>query len=122
MPHVVFNKKIDLDTLSKNFQIIMEKEPILIRIQDIFVNKEKNIGLIPSLVIDKIHQEFLFEISTKEDKSTLRLYQLTDPEKTQGVKIAMGLVAKLILSTFTDSRIVRTNIEQFIPKRIVNRT
>ena len=115
MPHVVFNKKIDLDILSQNFQTIMEKGSTLIRIHDIFVNKEKNVSLIPALVIDKIHQEFLFEISTKEDKSTLRLYQLTDPEKTSGVKIAMGYVAKLILSIFTDSQIIRTNIEQFIP-------
>ena len=120
MPHVVFDKKIDLELLSKNFQPIFQKEPFLIRIQDIFVNKQKNSCIIPTLVIDSIHQEFIIEIFAKEKKSTLRLHPRTDPEKTDGVKTAMGLVAKLILSIFEDSRIIQTNIQDFIPKRIIN--
>ena len=37
MPHVVLNKNIDLDSLSKKFQDIFQKEPFLIKIQNIFL-------------------------------------------------------------------------------------
>jgi len=52
--------------------------------------------LIPVVVIDKLHQQFLIEISTRKDKTTIRLFTGTDPEKTDGVKMSLGLTAKII--------------------------
>jgi hypothetical protein len=45
---------------------------------------------------------------------------MTDPEKTAGIKTAMGLVAHSVLYVSPYTRIVRTNIEEFIPKKIID--
>jgi len=120
MPHVVFDRKIDLERFSKEFLPINQRDNILIKIEDVFLNREKNTALLPTLVIDDTHQQFMIEITTREQKSTLRLYPSTDPQKTQGVKNAMGLVAHLIISIFANLHITKTNIEEFIPKRIID--
>ncbi len=114
MPHVVFDKKIDLFNLSKNFIPIFQKTPILIKISSIFVEQNGHSALLPTIVIDKSHQEFLIEISTTELKTTIRLYPGTDPEKTDGVKISMALMSKFLIKIFPDVKIIRSNIYEFL--------
>ncbi|MBS3923640.1 MAG: hypothetical protein KGZ37_10935 [Nitrosarchaeum sp.] len=116
MPHIVFDKKIDLFHLSKNFIPIFQKTPILIKIQSIYVEQNGYSALLPTIVIDKSHQEFLIEISTTEVKSTIRLYPGTDPEKTDGVKTSMALISKFLIKIFPDVKIIRSNIYEFIEK------
>jgi hypothetical protein len=82
MPHVVFDKEIDLESLSKEFKETVIKEPFLIKLLDVYTNKERRVALVPAVVIDKLHQQFLIEISTRKDKTTIRLFPGTDPEKT----------------------------------------
>ena len=121
MPHVVFDNEIDLERFSKEFFSILAKENTIIKIEDIFLNREKNTALIPTLVIDEKHQQFMMVLNTREKKSTLRLDPNTDPEKTDGVKQAMGMVTSLILSIFTDLQITKTNIGEFIPQGVIGK-
>ncbi len=122
MPHVVFDKKIDLEIFSKEFQEKIIKKPFLIKILDVFLDRKKRVALIPTIVIDKSHQQFLIEISTRQDKTTIRLFPGTDPEKTDGVKTSLGLVAKLVQEINPNHRITKTNIGEFLladQKRLV---
>lgn len=121
MPHVVFDKKIDLGEFCAKFQPIVRREPCIIKIDDIFLNKERNTALAPSLVIEKSHQGFIMEISAKESKTTLRLYPQTDPQKTDGVKDSLGLMAHQILCVTPDLHITKTNIMDHIPWRIIDK-
>ena len=114
MPHAVLDKKVDLQRLSDEFQEIMEKKPFLIKIQDVFVDRQKRTALLPTIVIDEKNQQFLIEINTREGKSTIRLYPGTDPEKTEGVKTALGLVVRKLQDIFIDTKITKTNIEEYI--------
>ena len=115
MPHVVLNTKIDLEEFSKKFQNIFQEKPILIKITNIFLDTEKRCALVPTLVIDKLNQQFLIEITSRGGKTTVRLYPGTDPEKTDGVKTAMGILVKKIQETFSEAIITKTNIENYIP-------
>lgn len=115
MPHVVFDKRLNLENFSEQFQVVVLKEPFLIKLMDVFLDREKRTALIPTVAIDKIHQQFLIEISTRKDKTTVRLYPGTDPEKTDGVKAALGLVAKTIQESNPDYVITKTNIKEFLP-------
>lgn len=117
MPHVVLNKKIDLEGFSKKFHNIFQKEPFLIKIQNVFLDREKRCALVPTVVIDEKNQQFLIEITSREGKTTVRLYPGTDPEKTDGVKTAMGILVKKIQETFSGAIITKTNIRNFIPTR-----
>jgi len=114
MPHVVFNKKIDLFTFSKNFVPLFQKTPILIKISSIFVEQNGFSALLPVVVVDKSHQEFLIEISTTQLKTTIRLYPGTDPEKTDAVKSSLALLSHFLLKIFPDAKITRSNIFDFL--------
>jgi len=114
MPHIVFDKKIDLEYFSQEFEEIILKTPFLIKLLDVFLDKKKRTALVPAVVIDNIHQKFFIEISTRKDKTTIRLFPGTDPEKTDGVKTSLGLVAKIIQEINPNFKITRTNIEEFL--------
>lgn len=115
MPHVVFDKRINLEELFEKFSPIMKKEPCLIKITEMYIDNEKRKMLLPTVVIDEKHQDFLIEISTNEQKTTVRLYPRTDPEKTDGVKSSLGLVAAFIDKTIPGLSVSKTNISDFIP-------
>ena len=114
MPHVVFDKEIDLESFSTEFKEMMIKEPFLIKLLDVYTNKERRVALVPAVVIDKLHQRFLIEISTRKDKTTVRLFPGTDPEKTDGVKMSLSLTAKIIQEMNPNLKITRTNIDGFL--------
>ena len=114
MPHVVFDKKINLELVSEEFQEKILKEPFLIKILDVFLDRKKRVALIPTVVIDNLHQQFFIEISTRTDKTTIRLFPGTDPEKTDGVKMSLGLVAKIIQEINPNHKVTKTNIKEFL--------
>ena len=118
MPHVVFDKKIDLVEFSKHFQPIIKRDFGIIKLDDVYVNKNNEKALITALIVNDIHQEFMIELDAKENSSTLRLFPMTDPLKTPNVKTALGLVASFILYLSPNAKIIRTNIAQFIEKKI----
>jgi hypothetical protein len=120
MPHVVFDKKIDLKEFSTQFIPIMKRESGIIKLSDVFVDKNNDRALITALTIDEIHQEFLIELDAKETSSTLRLFPMTDPQKTASVKTALGLIASFVLYISPNTRILRTNISEFIARKVPN--
>ena len=114
MPHIVFDERIDLNDFLKKFSMMFKKEPVLIKIQTIFVDKDSMTALLPTVVIDDSHQEFLIEISTRKEKTTIRLYPNTDPEKTDGVKMSMAMLAGQILKLYPHFKITKTNLSDYL--------
>ena len=114
MPHVVFDRKIDLESFSREFKETILKKPFLIKLLEVFLDSKKRTALIPAVVIDKLHQQFFIEISTRKDKTTVRLFPGTDPEKTDGVKTSLGLTVKIIWKMNPNLKITRTNIDGFL--------
>jgi len=49
-----------------------------------------------AIAIDQKTQSFYIVVMKRENKITVRLDPITDPEKTDGVKIALALMAKRI--------------------------
>lgn len=72
------------------------KKPFLIKLLGVHTDKEKRTALVTAIVIDKLHQQFIIGISTRKDKTTIKLFPGTDPEKTNRVKMSLGLTAKII--------------------------
>jgi hypothetical protein len=114
MPHVVFDISIDLVKLQEEFQKIFLKNSSIIKIEDIFVDKNSTSALLPTIVVEEKNQNFFIQILTNSKKTTIRLFPLTDPEKTSGVKTSLGLVAKMIQTIFVNPKISKTNISEFI--------
>ncbi len=114
MPHVVFDGTIDLGVLYSGFVPFVTKQPCIIKLNDLFLSQSKKSALVPTIVIDEKNQQFLIEIFAKEQKTTIRLYPGTDPEKTNGVKTSLGYMAGIIKKIFPDIVISKTNIGEFI--------
>ena len=114
MPHVVLDKKINLKKFCNEFQNLSINKPI-IKITNIFLDKLERTALLPTTVIESnTNQHFLIEINVKDNKTTIRLYPGTDPEKTKGVKMFLGLLANKLLRLFPYANIAKTNIQNFI--------
>ncbi|HEY5735975.1 MAG TPA: hypothetical protein VIS47_05380 [Nitrosopumilus sp.] len=113
MPHIALDRKIDLFDFAKSFSPVFEKSP-LIKISTIYVEKSGLNALLPAVVIDEMHQEFLIEISTTLKKTTIRLYPLTDPTKTNAVKSSLAKVYIQIKKHFPDISISKTNLSEYL--------
>ena len=116
MPHVVFDQKLNLSEFASRFEEKILKKPALIKLQNIYVDKAERNALVSTVVIDSQHQQFFIEIVTRENKTTVRLFPLTDPEKTDGVKRSLGLLSNLIQKLNPKFVISKTNIDEFLDK------
>ncbi len=120
MPHVIFDNGINLEEFSSRFQNIVQEKPFPIKIDDIFLDKKKKRALIP-VTSDNDNQEFIIEIISMQKRSTLSIFSDESLKKSDFAKSAMGLIAKSILRTFANIRIFSTDIENYIPKRIIDK-
>ena len=114
MPHVVFDQKLNLSEFANQFEEKILKTPSLVKLQNIYVDKAERSALVSSVVIDTYHRQFFIEIVTRENKTTVRLFPLTDPEKTDGVKRSLGLLSNLIQKSNPIFVITKTNIDEFL--------
>ena len=90
MPHIVLDKSLNLFDFSILFKPLFQKSP-LIKIQDMFIDTRGSNALLSTVVIDNSHHEFFIQLMTSKDKTTIRLYPLTDPEKTNAVKQSLQM-------------------------------
>ena len=116
MPHIVLNGNVDLEKIQDEFQVIFEKNDHIIRLKEMYVNSSKNNALVHTLVIDEENQEFFIEVLTSKDKTTIRLYPLTDPKKTDSVKISMVLLCGFIKKIYPDLLVGKTNLQDYLSK------
>ena len=114
MPHIVFGGKIDFEKISKNFTPIIMNLESLIKIKEMFLNSANQNALFSAVVIDEFHQEFFIQVLTNNEKTTVRLFPLTDPKKTDSVKKAMVLISQLIKSHNPEIKIIRTNLQEYL--------
>lgn len=95
-----------------------QKSNIIVRIENYFINQPGDIILAKAVAVDQKPQSFYIMVMNREDKTTIRLDPTTDPEKTDGVKIALALMAKRIqeIEQAHNLYVSKTNIQEFIDK------
>lgn len=122
MPHIVLSGSILLSNAFEHMYKILfkdQKSNIIVRIENYFINQPGDIILAKAVaVVDQKPQSFYIMVMNREDKTTFRLDPTTDPEKTDGVKIALALMAKRIqeIEKAHNLYVSKTNIQEFIDK------
>lgn len=121
MPHVVFSGNISFKEVFQKLEKIFFKDSdnnLIIRVEEYFMNKYENIILAKTISVDRKTQSFYIMLMKKEDKITIRLDPITDPDKTEGVKTAIALISKTIKEYGKSSNlnITKTNVQEFINK------
>lgn len=114
-------ESISLSEIFAHMQKILfkdQKSNMIVRIENCFINQPGDIILVKAVVVDQKPQSFYIMVMNKHDKITIRLDPTTDPEKTDGVKIALALIAKRILEIekALNLYVSKTNIQEYITK------
>lgn len=121
MPHIVLSGSIQLGNTFKQMNKMLlkdQKSNVIVRIENFFINQRCDIILSKAIAIDQKTQSFYIVVMNRENKITIRLDPITDPEKTDGVKIALALMAKRIqdIEKISDLYVSKTNIQEFIDR------
>lgn len=121
MPHIVLSGSIQLGNTFKQMNKTLfkdQKSNVIVRIENFFINQRCDIILSKAIAIDQKTQSFYIVVMNRENKITIRLDPITDPEKTDGVKIALALMAKRIqdIEKISDLYVSKTNIQEFIDR------
>ena len=119
VPHIVIDKSLNLFDFSILFKPLFQKSP-LIRIQDMYIDSRGNNALLSTVVIDDSHHEFFIQLITGKDKTTIRLYPLTDPTKTDAVKQSLVNVYLEIQRNYPDIQVIKSNLWDYLKKDIIN--
>jgi len=119
MPHVVLDKKLNLFDFSILFKPIFQKSP-LIKIQKIYVSSDGSNALFSTIVMDDSHHEFFIQVMTNDNRTTIRLLPLTDPEKTDAVKQSLANLAIEIQKFYPDMKIIKSNLWDYLEIPINN--
>ena len=121
MPHIVLSGSILLSNTFKQMNKVLfkdQKSNVIVRIENFFINQRCDVILSKAIAIDQKTQSFFIVVTNRENKITIRLDAITDPEKTHGVKIAIALMAKRIqdIEKTSDLYVSKTNIQEFIDR------
>jgi hypothetical protein len=121
VPHIILFGSILLSNAFEHMHKILfkdQKSNIIVRIETYFINQPGDIILAKAVAVDQKPQSFYIMVMNREDKITIRLDPTTDPEKTDGVKIALALTAKRIqeIEKAHNLYVSKTNIQEFIDK------
>jgi hypothetical protein len=121
LPHIVLSGSTLLSNTFKQMNKILfqdQKSNVIVRIENFFINQRCDVILSKAIAIDQKTQSFYIVVTNRENKITIRLDPITDPEKTDGVKIAIALMAKRIqeIEKISDLYVSKTNIQEFIDR------
>lgn len=116
MPHIVLEKASNVEECFNSVDLIVHKtQNGILKLTDKYINVNKTSALLESVVVENgKNQTFFIQLSSKGEALTVRLLPLTDPEKTNGVKTLMGLVAKKIRDSNPNITYGKTNLQDFI--------
>ena len=118
MPHIVLDKSLNLFDFSILFDPLFQKSP-LIKISDMYIDTRGTTALLSTVVIDDSHHEFFIQLITNKNKTTIRLYPLTDPTKTDAVKQSLANVCLEIQKHYPDMNVIKSNLWNYLKKDII---
>ena len=116
MPHVVIEEVVDLAAASQSVQIASVRNGSeVLKISDVYLNRSGRTALVDCVAVEEGRsQPFFVQLSQKDRQLTVRLLPATDPEKTNGVKRLMGIIAKQLREGTAGSRFGKTNLHEFL--------
>ena len=116
MPHVTIDGPVQIDRIEARFEPILYQEGTrIIKVSKLYREKGGRSALLETVTVEAGHQQkFFVQLAVRDDRLTVRLEPLTDPEKTSAVRIAIALVARRILDWEPGTRYGNTNIGEFL--------
>jgi len=116
MPHIVLENINEVKMAYEAITPFANKiEGGMLKIIDKYINSAEQAALVEALAIENgKNRNFFIQISRKESSLTVRLLPMTDPEKTDGVKTIMAMIAKQIKDRDAKITYGKTNLQDFL--------
>ena len=116
MPHIVVEGPASVDRFFQQFQPILDRSDArILKARDVFINPGRRSALVESTVIEEGRTRgFFVHLSQGEGAVTVRLLPATDPEKTDGVKRLLALIARQVLLQDPACKYGKTNLQPFL--------
>ena len=117
MPDVVIENAPDLGAVFQGLAPFAERTGgQILRLADLYLNRPGRAALLECVVIDMgVAVSFFALLAQREHQITVRLHPLTDPEKTEGVKRLLALIAVRVRDLVPASRFGKTNLQDYLP-------
>jgi hypothetical protein len=116
LPHVVLLGPVDMEEVFRRLKpVFVKTDRGILKATDAYVDRGKRCILVDSLAIEGGEKDrFLMLISQKEDGLVVRLFDVPEVERTEGVKRVLAETAKQLMETFPDLKIGETNLERYL--------
>jgi len=117
MPHVVIEEALDLALACQGIAIGAARNGgEILKVVDIYLNRSRHTGLVDCVVVEEgLSKAFFVQLSQKDRQITVRLLPATDPDKTDGVKRLLALIATQLKAASAGSHFGKTNLQDFLP-------
>lgn len=116
MPHIVINGTFSLEEFAACYSPLVQDVPGgALKLMDMFLNQERTCALIEALAAEGgPPNRFFVMLSQRGEKTTVKIYPGSDPEKTPGVKKLLALVARQVREAFPETVYGSTNLQDYL--------
>ena len=116
MPHVVLDGPVDISGFCRAYRPVTQHHPGgILKLQTAYVGIDGTEVLIEAISVeDGPPVRFLVQILCRGDRTTVKVYPGTDPEKTDGVKKIIALTARMLKECSPGVRYGTTNLGGFL--------
>ncbi len=116
MPHVVLEGNINLEEFFNNNRFFLREGDKIVRLDEILVNSMRSRLLVKATAVEAgVSRSYYINVLLKDSSITVRLDELTDPEKTDSVKTSLAVVASMLMKKY-GMKVVRTNIGEYLER------
>ncbi len=116
MPHVVLKGRVDMEEVFRRFKpVFVKTDRGILKATDAYIDRTRRTIIVDSLAIeggDKVR--FLMTLGLREDGMVVRLFEVPEVEKTEGVKRVLAETAKQLMAAFPDLEVGETNLQRYL--------
>jgi len=116
MPHIVIEGPLELPSFFKTYAQCVHTLPNgVLKLMDAFLNQNETGMLIEAIAAEGgPPNRFFVQILQHDQKTTVKLYPGSDPEKTPGVKKLLAIIARQVLSHCPGTSYGSTNLKEYL--------
>jgi hypothetical protein len=116
LPHVVlYGSPIMREVFQKLVPTMVREEKMVLKTMEAYINNDEKSILVEALAIeDDQKSSFLVLLAKREDGLVIRIYPNSIVEKTNGVKMILAKIAKMLIEEFPGLKLGKTNLQDFL--------
>jgi len=116
MPHVVLVGTVDMEEVFRRLKpVFVKTDRGILKATDAYIDRGRRSIIVDSLAIEGGEKvRFLMTLGQREDGLVVRLFEVPEVEKTEGVKRVLAETAKQLLETFPGLGVGETNLQRYL--------